>query len=261
LSPIIKWTGSKRPIADKIHNLWPKTEVSNYIEPFVGGGSCLYDCKAEKIIASDVMPELIGFWNFVKSNPDKIISHYSSLWESYQKDRSIFLSTRERFNQCRDPLDLLFLSRTSINGLIRFNKSGNFNASLHHNRSGINPKKLKNIVADWSARVQKCEFLCSSYQDTVQFVDSKSQVFLDPPYIGSDGKMYSQGLNVEDFYKYLDTLNKIGCNWIVTFGEHDIPKELFLTKIELLQPSPFRKLQGNSRQAKETIFTNFRSQP
>ena len=43
-------------------------------------------------------------------------------------------------------IPLMFLSRTCVNGLIRFNDKGEFNNSLHYSRKGINPDTLETII-------------------------------------------------------------------------------------------------------------------
>ena len=40
-SPLIKWTGSKRAIAEKIISYFPST-IETYHEPFIGGGSVFF---------------------------------------------------------------------------------------------------------------------------------------------------------------------------------------------------------------------------
>ena len=40
--PLIKWTGSKRPLAPKIISYFPD-EIDTYYEPFVGGGSVFFE--------------------------------------------------------------------------------------------------------------------------------------------------------------------------------------------------------------------------
>ena len=38
--PVIKWSGSKRPIAQDIVDLFPR-EINNYYEPVCGGASVM----------------------------------------------------------------------------------------------------------------------------------------------------------------------------------------------------------------------------
>ena len=55
-------------------------------------------------------------------------------------------------------MNFLFLTRTCVNGLIRYNKSGEFNNSLHHTRKGIHPDRLEKVIFEWSTVIQKYIF-------------------------------------------------------------------------------------------------------
>ncbi len=148
--PIIKWSGSKRKVAYEIAALAPKN-INTYFEPFIGGGSMLYAIEAKNKIASDINKPLIDLWNLIKNESDFLLKHYSDNWnllndETNSESYKTFYEVRERFNQKFNPEDLFFLSRTCVNGLIRFNKKGEFNNSLHYTRKGINPNTLKKII-------------------------------------------------------------------------------------------------------------------
>ena len=67
--PIIKWSGSKRSQSEEIIKRFPK-EIKTYYEPFVGGGSVLFqllnsNVKVDKYICSDINKELIDIWNCI----------------------------------------------------------------------------------------------------------------------------------------------------------------------------------------------------
>ena len=142
--PVIKWSGSKRSQADKILKCITKNEYNVYYEPFCGECSMLYsifksNIKFNRYECSDINRDLINLWNEIKNNPKKVISSYEELWYQLNKDEDIdrkkkfFNYIRDRFNKERSPYDFIFINRVCTNGLIRYNKNGDFNNSFHIN--------------------------------------------------------------------------------------------------------------------------------
>lgn len=93
-TPLIKWTGSKRPIAAKITSYFPK-EIETYYEPFVGGGSVFFqllkdNANVKKFKLSDKNDSLINILTTVKDKPQELILSYNDKWEKLQKDPNFF---------------------------------------------------------------------------------------------------------------------------------------------------------------------------
>ena len=146
-----KWSGSKWLIADDINPLIPGG-CQNYIEPFLGGGALLLSNvkRFKSVIGSDLYLPLVNLWKLLRDKPEEVIERYGVLWKNLQQEvleidlnahkgedyPKIFYRCREEFNQTRDPLLLLFLSKTCLNGVIRFSRIGKFNNSFHHGRLG-----------------------------------------------------------------------------------------------------------------------------
>ena len=61
---VIKWSGSKRPVAKQLASYIFYGET--YFEPFVGGGAMLPYSLCDKGMAGDIIPELIDLWNEIK---------------------------------------------------------------------------------------------------------------------------------------------------------------------------------------------------
>ena len=157
--PVIKWSGSKRSQSAKIRGYLPD-KFNTYYEPFLGGGSMLYAINPQGAICGDICTPLIALWNEIKEHPEELAEAYRTRWKRLQDEgHLVYYEIRDNFNTNRAPEDLLFLSRTCVNGLIRFNANGDFNNSLHHTRPGIDPDSLKKIILDWSEHIQGVEFL------------------------------------------------------------------------------------------------------
>lgn len=262
----LKWTGSKRLQADFILDKFPK-EIDTYYEPFLGSGSIMMrlletEIPVNNIVASDVCEPLIGLWKEVQVNPQSIIDTYRSLHKEFVKDRkTIFNEVRKTFNEDKTNYGhFLFLTRTCINGLIRFNSKGNFNSTCHLTRDGILPDTLEEIIWDTHERIQKVTFKVQSYD--VNKPTKDDLIYLDPPYFQTTKNMYYGGIDLTKFFEYV---NNLPCRWLLSFDGMvedtkvcDIPipyKKLYYSEGAL---STFKKVQvAEERMIREALYSNY----
>ena len=266
LPPVIKWPGSKRRIAAKLASLFP--EADRYFEPFVGGGSLLPYRKAQSAVAGDVLNELISLWIAIRDRPQEVADGYRERWNRRQKlGHTVFYEVRDRFNATRDPIDFLFLSRTCVNGLIRFNRNGDFNNSLHHTRPGIVPGTLEAIINRWCRAIQDVEFKAADFRETLATVKKEDFVFLDPPYEATRGRYRPRSFDVESFYAELRRLNKVGAKWMLTYdgraGDRTykvrLPANLYAYRFRVRTGhSPFTRLMKSTLDSVvESVYLNY----
>jgi len=212
---ILKWTGSKRSQADRIVNIAPPH--NRYFEPFLGGGALLFHLARPGSLASDIYSPLINFWKMVRDQPSHLASNYADQWQALQANLpEYFYVVRARFNEEQRPEDLNFLMRTCVNGIVRFSKSGGFNNSFHLSRRGMMPVKFQQIVAKWSQRLIGVEFQDCDYAEALSQAHKGDFVYLDPPYFGNKQR-YIGNLDVERFYGDLESMNKRGVKWALSF--------------------------------------------
>jgi len=223
-------------------------------------------------MAGDVIPELIQLWIVIRDEPELTAKEYELRWRRLQNEgHTAYYEIRDSFNATRSPNDLLFLSRTCVNGLIRFNKNGDFNNSLHHTRPGIAPERLSKLIHQWSHYIQPVIFAVGDYRQTLTNAQTGDLAFLDPPYMGTKGRYIPTNFDFEEFYLELERLNDAGVRWVLTFdgvaGERTyqstIPPHLY--KVQLGLPtgnSPFTKLMKTSLDSVvESVYLNFEPPP
>lgn len=264
--PVIKWSGSKRSQAKSILSYFPNN-YNNYYEPFIGGGSMLYAVNPKSGYCGDICKPLIDLWNTIKDSPNSLSTEYEKRWNRLQTEGyEVYYEIRNNFNANQNPYDLLFLSRTCVNGLIRFNSNGEFNNSLHHTRPGISPKKLELIINDWSNHIQNVTFKTQDYKQTTLEAQSDDIIYLDPPYFHTKGRYYG-GIDFDDFFNYLEDLNKRKIRYILSFdgkrGDNDytiqLPETLY-KRHEYIESgnSAFRKLMDKTTEkVLESIYLNW----
>lgn len=265
--PVIKWSGSKRSQVKYILQCVPS--FNTYYEPFLGGGSVMYAINPNCGICGDICKPLIDLWLLIKNNPKYLIDHYSNVWTRLQKEGpEVFLEIRKHFNLYHQPEDLFFLSRTCVNGLIRFNQKGEFNNSMHYTRKGIHPSRIEKVIFDWSERIQKIDFIADDYKETTNTAKKNDFLYLDPPYFHTKGRYYSnKTINFDEFFLFLDDLNRRGIKFALSFdGQRgdksyivDIPQELYKKCILIKSGlSSFKKIMDKQNtDVFEALYLNF----
>ena len=260
--PVIKWSGSKRSQAERILTYFPK-EIDTYYEPFCGGSSVLRrllssDISVKHYVCSDLNSGLIDLWNEIQTNPNRVSSYYSKLWhemndkdDDKQRKKEFFATVRERYNKEHNPLDFMFIMRTTTNGMPRYNRDGDFNNSFHITRNGIVPDTLSKIVSEWSKLLNDndVKFISCSYDDLSP--SRNDFMYLDPPYANTKG-MYYGCIDYEMFWNYL---RKLQCGYALSFdgisGEidntWDVPDDVYYKHEYLFSGnSSFKRTIGKS---------------
>lgn len=272
---IIKWSGSKRSQAKLICDKIPNTQFNTYFEPFCGSASVLIellnrkDIKFNSYICSDINLDLINLWNFIKENPEKLMNGYKEHHIEFnssdiQHRKTYFEYVRNKYNNEHNPIDFMFIMRTTTNGMPRYNKNGDFNNSCHFSRPGIDYKTLNNIVLD-ACKVlndNNVIFKHSSFEDLE--ISSKDFVYLDPPYNATKG-MYYGDFETDKFFNWINNNN---FTYILSYDgkikdgdDYTIKIPINYKKHEYLESgnSSFRRVIGKSNDSivLESIYMNY----
>lgn len=206
----IKWAGGKSRLMKEIEVVYPKNfiehpETFTYIEPFAGGGSSwlyvLQTYNPKAIIANDINPMIINFWEVVKKYPtelcdvlEDIQSKYASM--TWEERKDAYHEAKNAFNELKmhyvdTDIELaalfLFLNKTCFNGLYRTNKKGDFNTAFG---KPANPNAAPVIynrqdIMELSRLIQNVVFTCGDYKHTVSYITDNTLVYFDPPYRGT----------------------------------------------------------------------------
>ena len=218
--PFIKWVGGKTQIINEVLRLFP-SEMNNYHEPFLGGGSVLLALLSKQrsgeiiikgtIYASDLNPLLVGLYKNIQSNAalliaemKRLITEYNlaktgnntinrkplTLAEALTSEESYYYYIRANFNALRKDATqsilvsamFIFLNKTCFRGIYREGPNG-FNVPFGNNKNvGIfDEDHIHNIAA----LIQPVVFTTCSFSEALlpnANLQHSDFVYLDPPY-------------------------------------------------------------------------------
>lgn len=180
--PFLKWAGGKYSLMPELDRLIPAG--SRLIEPFVGGGSVFLNSgKHERFLLADANPDLINLYQMLAVMPEQVTLLARRLFTKMSDEPSYF-SVRQAFNsqQMTGPARaaaFLYLNRHCFNGLIRYNRAGEFNVGWGKKANPYFPDKE---MLAFAAVAPNCVFMNAGYRRTLSLAGKGDVVYCDPPY-------------------------------------------------------------------------------
>ncbi|WP_433689743.1 DNA adenine methylase [Kosakonia cowanii] len=180
--PFLKWAGGKYSLLHELDLLIPAG--ARLIEPFVGGGSVFLNSrKHESFLLADANPDLINLYQMLAAVPEQVTLLARQLFAE-MSDEPGYFSVRQAFNaqQMTGPARaaaFLYLNRHCFNGLIRYNRAGEFNVGWGKKTGPYFPDK--ELLA-FAAVAPSCVFMNAGYRRTLSLAGEGDVVYCDPPY-------------------------------------------------------------------------------
>ncbi len=228
--PPIKSQGIKTKLVPWIQALVPVVK-GRWIEPFLGTGVVAFNSGFREALLSDLNPYVIGFYQAVKDHAitpvtvRKYLEKEGYLLENApEKGYSHFRAVKDRFNKSHDPLDFLFLSRAGFNGMMRFNRHGDWNIPFcqkpeRFSRAYIT--KIVNQIHDIGCLIQPgWRFRVESFEKVIPQATAGDIIYCDPPYFGRHVDYYC-GWSEENEKKLFELLSATPARFILSTWHHN----------------------------------------
>lgn len=271
--PPIKIQGIKTKLVPQLCQLVHQYPYDVWIEPFMGSGVVGFNVRPHKAIFADINPHIINFYNAIKEKSitsDLVKTTLEKHNILLQKgDKTYYDKIRNRFNSRHNPLDFLFLNRSCFNGIIRFNKKGNFNTPYGHKSTRFAKAYITKIVnqvryIENALSVYDWHFLCQPFEQTILSAPSGSLIYCDPPYIARHVEYYI-GWSDKDELKLHNILSSSKHLFILStwkgnrFRENEYVKNIW-SAYQMFEIEHFYHVgakKSNRNPITEAIFTNY----
>lgn len=242
--PFLKWVGGKSQLLNEVFDLFP-SEINNYYEPFLGGGSVLLALLSHarsgaitikgRIVASDCNAALIGLYKNIQARCEELIHWLEDIGGDISEER--YYELRLRFNELEDKECLeasalmLILNKTGFRGMYREGPRGlNIPYGNYKNPGIFDAEHLKEVAE----LIRNVEFCCTDYNEILGVARAGDFVYLDPPYAPEVATSFV-GYNAGGFMDHetlFASVRRLPCKWLMSnssvpavhtaFGEYNI---------------------------------------
>ena len=260
--PVLKWAGGKQAIAHRLVGFFP-ADFDRYFEPFVGGGSVLFELRPNKAIIGDANDWLLDTYEAVRDDQGRVTRVLDGLpntRDEYMKIRSILPDTLPLFKRAAN---LIYLNKTCFRGLFRVNRQGQFNVPYgQYNRRYYDPKNLRAV----SSVLQDVEIRRGDFELCLHDVDARDFVYLYPAYFklggDSDFNRYTRNqFRASDHFRLAALCRELdsrGVRWAVSNSNTDFVRELFEGyNLILIDNRREINLDSRNRNITELLITNY----
>lgn len=239
--PFLKWAGGKTQILNEIKNYYIfNSEITKYVEPFIGGGAVLFDIlnkyALKDVYISDINADLINAYSCIKYNVEELIINLEEMEREFlkldiDKRKEYYLLRRDEFNIIKFSSNdnivkksalMIFLNKTCFNGLYRVNKSNKFNVPFGDYK---NPKICDTVnLINISKKIKNVNIVCDDYKKSIDIIDKGTFVYIDPPYrpisLTSSFTSYSKDSFDDkdqiELSEFVNKINKIGAKFLLS---------------------------------------------
>lgn len=212
--PFLRWVGSKKQL---INHLLPYCNIkfNKYIEPFAGSARLFFSLNANNSILSDINCEMMTAYKVIKNNPVGLYNRLVSL----NTDKNTFYKIRALKIPLINSLDtaarFIYLNSLCYGGLYRINKNGDFNVPYSNQKTGDLP--TKKIISNCSEKLQSGTLICDDFENVIHNnLEKGDLVYLDPPYVTTNNKIFTQYIPnsfiIKDINRLKNILNYINEN-------------------------------------------------
>lgn len=274
--PPLKIQGIKTKLIPLIKENVILDEGTIWLEPFMGSGVVGFNVAPKNAIFADINPHIINFYNEIKNGKINSYIIRSFLQQEGEKlakyDVEYYNFVRNRFNQDHEALDFLFLNRSCFNGMMRFNKTNDFNVPYGHKPQRFSKAyitKIVNQVAYIENQIHNNNwtFLCQSFEKTIALADKNTFVYCDPPYIGRNVD-YFDSWNENAEFLLCELLKNCHTKFMLSTWDHnDYRKNEYLENIwsfchKITQPHYYHvgAKESNRNPIIEALLTNYTPQ-
>ncbi len=222
----LRYPGGKSRAVPKLLQWLPSREITEYREPFLGGGSMAIEVTKRlpdvPIWVNDLYEPLVNFWIQLRDNGKELQDTLVDLKKKYPNPdtaKELFEDAKEKLHgQESEFIKACYfyvVNKCSFSGLTECSSFSKQASDSNFSMRGI--EKL----SSYSELIQRWVITCESYEE-LRSDDTLTFIYLDPPYQIGDALYGKKG----DMHKYFDhnefadEVDNWLCNVMISYNDH-----------------------------------------
>ena len=232
----LRYPGSKAFLFDTVKYAF---NGNIFIEAFAGSAilSLNFARLGKTIILNDLDPGLYAIWHVI-SDPSMAVELATMIRETeinmYVHKECVDVFNRERKPTLELAFSTIFINRTNFSGMLGAKVIG---GSKQNGKYGMDVRFNREIIANRILRASK--FLSGSIvynHDALDLLNESGFLYLDPPYLDIDGRIYRYNYKIKDMQRLLDAIKERRDPWMLSHTPSDFIntelEEFYSTKID-----------------------------
>ena len=224
----LRYPGGKSRAVPKLLQWLPSREITEYREPFLGGGSMAIEMTRRlpeevPIWVNDLYEPLYNFWVQLRDNGDYLHSELIKAKNFHPDEdtaRELFLKSKENLHdssrsQEDRAVDFYIINKCSFSGLT---ESSSFSKSASN--SNFSYRGIERLP-EYSELISRWKITNLSYEELVSD-ETLTFIYADPPYDIKDALYGHKGDKHRGFdhAKFADTFDSCLCNVMISYNDH-----------------------------------------
>lgn len=262
----LRYPGGKTRAIKKIHPHIP-AHITEYREPFIGGGSVflsiksLFQKRVQKYWINDLNEDLVAFWQHVRDDIDQLVRAVTAYKTDYKDGRTLYEFLKQEHNMT-----------AAFDRAVRFFIMNRITFSGVMDAGGYSEQAFKKRFTDSSiARLQRVAYFLKDvvitqgdYEPLLQAPGDNVFIFLDPPYLSATkSRLYGKRGVLHtgfDHERFAANMRQCPHRWLLTYDDSPEIRDLysFATIIEWdLQYGMNNYKQKTAAKGQELFIKNY----
>ncbi|GAB4474552.1 MAG: DNA adenine methylase [Elainellaceae cyanobacterium] len=233
----LRYPGGKSKAIAQILPLLPET-ITEFREPFVGGGSVFLAAKQQLPVASEQPPrrfwindlnrDLVCFWTAARDQNAALVEKVSWLRSSFSTGRELYTFLLDEQNSATDfdrAVRFFIMNRITFSGVM---DSGGYSQQAYERR--FTDSAIARLAKLPSA-LSGVQITQGDYEDLLQKTGKDVFIFLDPPYLSATrSKLYGVKGNLHtafDHERFASAMERCPHRWLITYDDSPEVRSLF----------------------------------